>query len=310
MITPQKILLLGAGELGQAFLLHLITLLNTQITIGVRSPSKYQHLATSPNISLTPVDHTEPVSTLAKTLANYSTIITCTGFGQPAGTQKHLTEAVLSAGQLRRETHPGKEGRLWYFPWQWGVNYDITGDANGRMPLFGEQLEVRQMLRARAEETHVKWTIVSTGIFMSFLFEPFWGVVDTAGTEVTVRALGYWEHRVTVTDVNDIGKCVARIVAGDVESENRVVYIAGDTVNYKELACILEKVTGQEVKREEWTVDYLRQELEKDSGDQIKKYRMVFAGDGVAWDKKITANYKLGMQLTNVESWTQKNLKF
>lgn len=179
------------------------------------------------------------------------------------------------------------------------------------MPLFGEQKSVRDLLRAEAERSNVAWTVVSTGIFMSFLFEPFWGIVgrekEAIGV-VTVRCLRDWEHGVTVTDVGDIGRVLARVLAGDVEGENRVLYVAGDSVRYGRLADIVEEVVGSgcRVVRESWSVDYLREELRKDPDDGIKKYRLVFAGDGVYWDKEMTVNCQLGMDMKDVETFARK----
>lgn len=197
---------------------------------------------------------------------------------------------------------------MWFFPWQWGVDYDVTLDAGGLMPLFGAQKRVRDLLRAEARMANVKWTVVSTGIFMSFLFEAFWGVVDKGGGDgrVGVRALRDWAHRVTVTDVGDIGRVVGRIVAGDVEAEDRVLCVAGETVSYGELVEVVARVSGREVKKEVWSVEYLEEEVKKDPEDGIKKYRLVFAGDGVWWDKKGTVNDALGMEMTGVEEYAKK----
>ncbi|ORY07655.1 hypothetical protein BCR34DRAFT_603806 [Clohesyomyces aquaticus] len=296
-----QILLLGAGELGTAFVPHLSSLPNTHLTIGIRTVSKYQHLASS-NVSLLSLDTSGPSIDLAEIFAAFDTVISCTGFGQPLGTITKLAKEILQAGRIRRRRGAGK---LWFFPWQWGVEYDVTGDAEGLMPLFGEQLEVRKRLRTDAADSHVNWTIVSTGIFMSFLFEPFWGVVAKEEDGFTVRALRSWEHKVTVTDVQDIGKTLARIVAGDVDSQDRVLYVAGDTVSYAELADVVGRVTGQKVKREEWTIQHLKDELARDPEDVIKKYRVVFAGDGVWWDKEGTVNYRLGIPVIDVETYVR-----
>jgi uncharacterized protein YbjT (DUF2867 family) len=172
--------------------------------------------------------------------------------------------------------------------------------------LFGEQKRVRDLLREKAEESNVKWTVVSTGIFMSFLFEESWGIVDRAG--MTVRALRDWSHKVTVTDVQDIGRVLARILAGDVDTDNRVVYVAGDTVSYGELADIVSKVTGKEVERVAWSIPYLKERVAEDPEDGLKKYRLVFSRDGVWWDKEQTVNTKLGLVMVDVETYARKLL--
>ncbi|KAI4925248.1 hypothetical protein J4E85_007125 [Alternaria conjuncta] len=301
---PTQILLLGAGELGTAFLPHLSALPNTHITIGIRAPSKYTHLQ-SPNISLTAIDLSSPSPSLARIFSAYDILISATGFGANPSIVPKLAEEALLAGKIR--TEQGK-GKLWFFPWQWGVDYDVIGDGEGLMPLFGAQRDVRNLLRKKADENNVKWTVVSTGIFMSFLFEQFWGIVDRSKEgegKVVVRCLRDWDHKVTVTDVNDIGRVLARIISRDVEAEDGVMYIAGDTVSYGQLADIVKRVSGKQVEQEAWSMDHLKKELDSAPGDGIKKYRLVFARDGVWWDMDRTANKALSMDMMDVETFAR-----
>jgi hypothetical protein len=302
------ILLLGAGELGTALLSSLSTLPSSAYTttLATRSPQKYtQFTTTFPSLSLLALDLTQPSGDLVPTFAQYDIIISATGFGASPDTLLKLANEVIAAGKLRE----GKEKeKLWFFPWQFGVDYDVTGDGEGLMPLFGAQKSVRDLLRS---QNSIDWTIVSTGIFMSFLFQDFWGIVarpSHASQEdrVTVRALRDWEHGVTVTDVDDIGRVMGRIVARDVAARNKVVYVAGETVRYGELADVVEKVTGKVVVREICGVKYLDEEVKKDPEDEIKKYRLVFARDGVMWDKAGTVNAQLGMEMMGVEEYARK----
>jgi uncharacterized protein YbjT (DUF2867 family) len=300
-----KILVLGAGELGTAFIPHLAALPHTHITVAVRTPSKYANLQ-STNVSLLGLDLGAPSEILVPTFADFDIVVSCTGFGQPPDTLTKLANEILAAGEARKTTG---RSRLWFFPWQWGVDYDVTGDGEGKMPVFGAQVQVRKLLREKAEASNVKWTIISTGMFMSFLFENWWGVVQRGEEgKITVRALRDWNHKVTVTDVDDIGKVLARVIAGDVEANNRVLYAAGDTVSYGQLAEIVERATGDKVQREEWSIPYLENELTKDPENGTLRYRLVFARDGVWWDKKVSLNQRLGIASTDVETYASRIL--
>ena len=307
MSSPKKIFLLGAGELGTSFLTHLIPLPSTQVALGVRSPSNYTHLTSKyPSLALLPTDLSSPSHIISNIFSAFDIVISATGFGADPGTVLKLAKEILEAGRIKKENGGG---RLWFFPWQWGVDYDITGDGQGLMPLFGAQRDVRNILRQEAAESNVTWTIVSTGIFMSFLFEPFWGIVDKgaeAEGKVVVRCLRDCEHAVSVTDVDDIGRVLARIIQGDVEARDRILYIAGDTVSYGRLAGIVGRVSGKSVEKDEWSIEHLEKELKADPEDSIKKYRLVFAKDGVWWDKKGTVNHELGMSMMDVETYARK----
>lgn len=225
-------------------------------------------------------------------------MIGCTGFSGGSGTQLKLARAVLEAGAVH------------YYPWQFGVDYDIIGPEVGG-GLFREQCEVRRLLRA---QTEMRWTIVSTGIFATFLFEAGFGVFGKAKEErgglgkgdggvVVVRALRGWENRVTVTTPEDIGKVVADLVLLD--GRTGVVFTAGETVTYGQLADAVEEKVGRErVQREVWTLDYLRTELERDPENGIKRYRYIFAeGKGVSWDKSSTVNEERGLATTDLKGF-------
>jgi hypothetical protein len=304
MTQPSSILVLGAGELGNKVLQSLashssrgncqISLLLRPSAIASINPTKQAELQSyrETQISFVTGDiANDSIPQLTATFAPFDTIISCTGMALPAGTQLKLTRAILAA-RVRR-----------YFPWQFGIDYDAIGRASAQ-DLFDEQLDVRELLRSQKE---TKWVIVSTGMFMSFLFEPAFGVVDLrAGS---VAALGSWENELTVTAVEDIGRVVAELALVEVEEEG-VVYVAGDTVSMRRLADVVEVLRGGKVKRDVKTVDQLKDELAEAPDEVMRKYRVVFAaGVGVSWEKKKSFNVKRSMETIVVDDWAKKHLK-
>ncbi|MEZ7137960.1 aromatic alcohol reductase [Komagataeibacter sp. SM21] len=296
MKTPViETLVIGAGELGQAVITGLLeqkpecarsisVLLrpssdNTRTDIARQLKQKglqivYADLAT------------ETVEDLSVLFAKFNTIIFCTGFVGGPGTQRKITSAVLKAGVDR------------YVPWQFGVDYDVVGRGSGQ-PVFDEQSDVRDMLRGQSA---TRWIIVSTGIFTSFLFEPAFGLVDLQGAKV--RALGSWDNRLTVTTSEDIGRLTASILAHKPPIQNEVVYVAGDTFSYAQLAEKMQHYLGRPVTRELWDMDWLRAEVAAHPDDGIRKYRLAFARDtGVAWDKDRTFNALQGIEVTDAIAW-------
>ncbi|KAL8922007.1 MAG: hypothetical protein Q9208_005461 [Pyrenodesmia sp. 3 TL-2023] len=322
----KNILVLGAGELGLPVLQslsnhiplpsHTLTALLRPSTISSPSPTKASLLRTLRTLSihLLPFDlHISTPASLAALIRSgpYTTIISCTGFSSPPGTQLKIARAVLEAGGGVVEH---------FYPWQFGVDYDVIGpEAAGG--LFAEQVDVRRLLRGQGGEK-VRWTIVSTGMFVSFLVEgEGFGVVEGLNLKVgeygargdgmvTVRALGSWENRVTVTTPGDIGRVVARLVLEEGNRRDGVVYTAGDTVSYWELAGLVEEVVGEgRVRREVWGLDFLRGELEKEPGDLLRKYRLLFAeGRGVSWEKEKTVNWEWGMEMIDVKGFLVERL--
>jgi len=303
-MNNSSILVLGAGELGMAVLRSLaqlapsadttLTVLLRPSTLASDAPEKRRDLdeLAALGINFLPGDLADSAENLALLFRNFDTVIGCTGFVTGRSIQLKLARAAFEAGVKR------------YFPWQFGVDYDVIGRGSAQ-DLFDEQLEVRDFLRA---QDRMEWVIVSTGMFTSFLFEPSFGVVDLA--QNTVHALGSWETAVTVTTPEDIGTLTAQICFAEPRIANSIVYTAGDTITYGRLADIVETVRGREIKRQAWSVPFLQDELAKDPEDSLKKYRVVFAqGRGVAWEIERTFNFQRSIDTRNVEQWARENLK-
>lgn len=299
------ILVIGTGELGASVLAALTRHVGEHpgaatISVLLRPPapdtggqrdSRSKEL-TAMGIAIEHADvATASAAELAAIMGGYDTVISCIGFAAGSGTQLKLARAALTAGVPR------------YFPWQFGVDYDEIGRGSAQ-PLFDEQLDVRDLLR---DQHTTEWVIVSTGMFTSFLFEPAFGVVDLAAN--TVHALGSWDNEVTLTTPEDIGVLTADIVFARPRIRDTVVYLAGDTISYRELADIVDRVRGTTVTRVEWTSEYLADQLRRDPEDTMRKYRAVFArSNGVAWPKAQSYNALHGIATTTAEEWARRNL--
>ena len=305
MPDKTSILVLGAGELGMAILRSLstravrrpgteLTVLLRPSTIASSDPAKQRDLAELQSLGVRFLAGDLVASSaaeLADLFRGFHTVIGCTGFVTGRRILLKQAQAVVDAGVKR------------FFPWQFGVDYDIIGRGSAQ-DLFDEQLDVRDLLRS---QDRTEWVIVSTGMFTSFLFEPSFGVVDPARN--TVHALGSWDTAVTVTTPEDIGELTAEIVFAEPRIANQVVYTAGETITYGRLADIVDSVLNRKVQRVEWSVPFLKEELAKDPENPIKKYRVVFAeGRGVSWDMAQTFNAQRGIAVKDVEQWARENL--
>ena len=299
--SKEPILILGAGELGNEVIDALCNhpqRMDRNITVLLRpDPVGNPDSATLARRDLVSSLQSRGVSVVRADIANgneadlslifsrYSTIVGCTGMTYPTGTQLKLARAVLAADVDR------------YFPWQYGMDYDAIGRGSSQ-DLFSEQLDVRDLLRA---QDRMKWVIVSTGLFMSFLFMPAFGAVSEDRGSVT--ALGAWENEITVTTPRDIGKAVAELVLVD-EEIGGVVHIAGETASYERIAEYVEQKKDSEIRRELATVDQLNKELKSDPDNGMKKYRAVFAeGKGVAWPMEKTYNVRKGMRFCGISEY-------
>lgn len=332
MPQQSSILVLGAGELGLAVLqgfanrsephTELTVLLRPETANLPRQAPKVAPIYALPgDVKILPCDlASSSQAELMEAFKPFDTIIGCTGYanneaGNNESLQIKIARAVLATESVRL-----------YVPWQFGVDYDAfkRGDAGG---LFDDQKDVRDLLRLSVDsgQSQTDWIIVSTGIFMSYLFQEFWGVVqrDSKTEGWVVNALGGWEYAVTVTTAQDIGRLTADIVsAALLEQENassgggrallnRPIFIAGDTVKYVDLVDIVAKATGKPSRRGKLLESQsLVKIMDDDPGDVLNKYRVAFArNDGVAWDVSSTFNGQKGIPVTDARTWAEKNLR-
>ncbi|EXJ70027.1 uncharacterized protein A1O5_07100 [Cladophialophora psammophila CBS 110553] len=339
----RSILVLGAGELGRAILSNILSHpsfspANTSLTLLIR-PSSLAHpspaqqsqhaLLRSRGVAIIPGDiEASSQAVLAQLFAPFTAVLHAGGMALPPGTMTKVTRAVL-------------EARVpYYVPWQHGVDYDIIGREGGQ-GMFSEQIGVRELLRG---QTTTDWVVLSCGIFMSFLFEDFWGVVrrlppisaaaeDSSGTagisasirssksasekdaggareKIQITALNSWDDLITATTAEDIGKCTAELLFTPDSPVNTPVYIAGDTLSYGAFADTIERVVaplGVEVVRLVWPLSHLKEESRIDPADKIKRYRVVFAeGKGLSWPKEQTWSATQGITMVGVEEYARR----
>ncbi|KAK6843763.1 hypothetical protein PG987_004623 [Apiospora arundinis] len=329
--TTNSILVIGAGELGTAVLEALAkhpelssgggntTTLSVMIRASsldgaTTDPAKKRHNAyLRDNLGVSgfvpgDIGH-DTVETLAAAFRPFDTIICCAGFGDafPAGTQLKISRAVIQAATTAAKDS-GRKKR--YFPWQWGMDYDAIGTGSAQ-DLFDEQLQVRALLRGEDDDTSaeakaavktaVDWVIVSTALFMSFLFRADFGVVDLPA------------RTISVTTPRDIGVMAAEIALRPRGIANQVVYVAGDTVSYARVAELVQERLGfsssgaTKIRKEAWDREFLGRELAKKPGDVMLKYRGCFAeGRGVALDMDKTVNKQRGIVLQDVRSYLKE----
>jgi len=292
------ILVLGAGELGSAVLRSLsplrrqgkvgpVSVLLRPMRAGPVEAVERAKKIEALGAAIVEVDlATATIDELAVVFSRYRQIIACTGFVGGPGTQRKITSAVLKA----EVDH--------YIPWQFGVDYDVVGRGSGQ-DVWDEQLDVRDMLRS---QSRVRWTIVSTGMFTSFLFVPEFGVVDVENNRL--HALGSWDYRLTVTTPEDIGRLTAEIVTARPECDDRIAFLAGDTFSYRELADTIDRVLDRRVERILWPVSELEAQVAAHPDDVMRKYRRAFARpEGVAWPKETTFNAKHAIAMTDLTRW-------
>lgn len=305
-VKSRNILVLGAGELGMPVLRNLahraksingtkISVLLRASAVESRDPTKQRDINELRGLGVEVVVGdlvNSSIDELATVFSRYDTVIGCAGYAAGIDTPMKLAKAALQSGIPR------------YFPWQFGVDFEAIG-RGGPQDIFDAQLDVRELLRSQDK---TEWVIISTGMFMSYLFEPEFGVVDLENN--AIHALGSLDTAVTLTTPEDIGVLTAEIVFFEPTISNEIVFLAGDTVTYGEVADKLETALGRSFSRSEWTVPFLMEELANDPQNMMRKYRAAFAmGRGVAWAKAGTFNHLHNIPVTDVSALINANLR-
>ena len=304
-VKSRNILVLGAGELGMPVLRNLarrakgiedakISVLLRASAIKSDSIAKQRDVTEIRDLDIEIVTGdlvNSSIDELASLFSQYDTVIGCAGYAAGIDIPMKLAKAALQSGIPR------------YFPWQFGVDFEAIG-RGGPQDIFDAQLDVRELLRSQSK---TDWVIISTGMFMSYLFEPEFGVVDLEKN--AVNALGSSDTAVTLTTPDDIGVLTAEIVFYEPTIRNEIVFLAGDTVTYGEVADKLEAAFGRPFKRSVWTVPFLMEELANDPNNMMRKYRAAFAiGRGMSWPKAGTFNDRQGIPVTDVAALIKTEL--
>ena len=87
---------------------------------------------------------------------------------------------------------------------------------------------------------------------------------------------------------------------------SHVVYTAGETLSYQEIADVVEGHFGGGFVRELWDKEKLRKDMEENGDDALVKYRDTFAqGRGVSWEKEQTVNHQRAIPMTDVKAYLQ-----
>jgi predicted ester cyclase len=89
--------------------------------------------------------------------------------------------------------------------------------------------------------------------------------------------------------------------------DNQVIFVAGDTFTYHELADTVDQVLGRTVERVLWTVPALQTDVAAHPDDTMRKYRLAFArADGVAWPKEQTFNFERNLAIEDLATWLRR----
>lgn len=296
----KSFLVIGAGEVGVAVLNGLYNYQEKhgqQFKIGVLvqplagSISKIKSNQRFVDITVEGLDLINASSqNLSSVFKQYDTVICCSGFSTGNGMQLKITKAVLDAGVRR------------YIPWQFGVDYDKIGRGSAQTS-FDEQLDVRELLRAQHS---TNWIIVSTGMITSFLFREDFGVISLLDKRVS--ALGKWENSITLTSCEDIGNLTVEILFHQPQILDQVVFIAGDTLTFEEIANQLDGIFGIEFDRKLMDISQLEKELREDPDHVFNRYRLVFTDPGVNWPISETFNYQNNIPTVSMKRWIEDNI--
>jgi hypothetical protein len=139
--------------------------------------------------------------------------------------QKRLVEASVAAGVKR------------FLPGEFG---SVVNEATGKLPVFGNKVEVEQQLEAYAREDKITYTYLFNGPFLD------WGlkmgfILNMAQYKPEIYDGG--DNLFSTTTTETIGKAVAAILGHYEETKNRAIFIQDTLTSQNSLLAIAKKLT-------------------------------------------------------------------
>ncbi|OJJ62817.1 hypothetical protein ASPSYDRAFT_171979 [Aspergillus sydowii CBS 593.65] len=245
MASRQKILLLGAtGETGASILNGLLASNQFDVEILVR-PSSAEKPAVQEikalGVALRVVDITAPEQELAPALAGIDIIISAIG-PHDLLQQKTLVRAAKSAGVKR------------FVP----CAFITVAPPKGVMLLRDDKEEIYNEIK----RLEVPYTVIDVGFWHQISIPPLpSGRIDYALMMAEAVIHGGGNAPNLLTDLRDIGRFVARIVADD-RTLNRYVYTWSDVLSENEIFDLVEEVSGEKIERKYETAQQIEKRLD------------------------------------------------
>jgi len=182
-----------------------------------------------------------------------------------------LSEIMKDAETVFAMTTPGWEGDV-IAELQQGTNiveaakianvphfiYTSVSDADQStgIPHFDSKYELEKQLAASG----LNYTIVAPAYFMDNIFYPY--VMDSVKKDGILRIAMPGDTKLQQISAEDIGRFVGVVVNEREKMFGQRINIAGDAISGNDVAEVLTKVLGKEVKYEGFSPDYLRQQSE------------------------------------------------
>jgi uncharacterized protein YbjT (DUF2867 family) len=212
--TIKNVALAGAtGNLGVPILKALLAA-NYNITVLTRSASKHSF---PEGVAVKEVDYSS-LQSLTEALKGHDAFINSTNASAPADAMR-VIDAAVAAGILR------------YIPPDFGMD----PECHGLYPIFKtKEIAYKYIKEQAAAHPSFTYTIVSNGPFFD------WGLASGfMGIDLKNKRAGLFdggENVHTWTNVDDIGKAVANVLAHPEETANRTAYISTVTKSQKQVA--------------------------------------------------------------------------
>ncbi|KAI9929744.1 hypothetical protein ASPWEDRAFT_41037 [Aspergillus wentii DTO 134E9] len=245
MTTRQRVLLLGAtGETGGSILEGLLAADQYDVEILVRPSSASKQSVkdlVDRGVQLRVFDLCAPQSEITSALSGIDILISAIG-PRDLLQQEALVRAAKEAGVKR------------FIP----CAFITIAPPTGAMLLRDEKEEIYNEIK----RVELPYTVIDVGFWhqISFPSVPS-GRVDYAnfGPDATIHGDGDAPN--ILTDLRDIGRFVARIIADD-RTLNQFVYTCGDVLTENEIFGIVEELSGEKIERTFETSQQIEQKVE------------------------------------------------
>lgn len=166
-------------------------------------------LAPPPGVRVVDVAFDAPEA-LAAALAGHDAVVSALGSAALGLQQQQLIDAAVAAGVRR------------FLPSEFGCDLD---DARTRtLPVFAEKVRTADYLAARARDSGLSYTLVSSGVFLDQAIK-LGLCIDASAPDATTKVWGDGSAVFSSTTMASVGDAVVGVLAHPAETRNRRVYV-------------------------------------------------------------------------------------
>ena len=190
-----------------------------------------------------------------------------------------------------------------FLPCPYGFDLAASRKVTGAVSSIGRWLEEQTALMTSG----LDYIVVNSGVLTEHLFSPMAGVDVQNGI---LRPPGGPNVCVTTTTLDDLARLLPEILLSP-SAQNSSIRVASDTISYRDIAALLQEITGRPVATEEVAEEVVVRRASQQPDDTAAVYSFIVqSGQGILWSKgdSWNARHVPHVRTTSVRQWAAQHI--